>query len=382
MTTTEPTEAVVVREAPAALPLVTGTGAPEVHATTPAQAKVEAIANLTFKAYERASTLTITPDEAAALAADFPDEAFKQGAGGNPELIYIEHAYLRDRLSKVFGPGQWAIIPRNRWAEDFRTKNGDEASRVYVEAMLVIRGCFVSEAVGDMVYYKNNATQNYGDAVEGAKTACLRRCAKELGIGLQAWKKDFCEGWKQRRRQPAQAKPAPAPAPAKPPTVDPAKLRERMIAVLTEHKLEDAARAFAEQSGWIMPNETLADIPDNHVPRTKAAMDDLRAAIGRFVDSGEVPSAPDPADQVPGAEVEAEREPWMDFPMPFGKHAGVKLHDLEKPYLFGLWANYTVETEYNGKPKRAETVAKDKTFRTMLDAAGVHYQFTKKEDKA
>ena len=52
-----------------------------------------------------------------------------------------------------------------------------------------------------MEYYPNNASQNYGDAVEGAKTAAFRRCAKEFGVGLQAWKKDFCEGWWKRRAE-------------------------------------------------------------------------------------------------------------------------------------------------------------------------------------
>ncbi len=172
----------------------------DVQPTTSAQAKIDAIANLTIKCYERAATLIFTPEEIAALEMEFPDEAFKLGAGGDANLIYIEHAHLRDRLNKVFKPGQWAIIPRNRWAENFKTAGGDDACRVYVEAMLVVRGAFVAEAVGDMVYYLNNAKTNYGDAVEGAKSACLRRCAKELGIGLQAWKKDFCEGWKARNR--------------------------------------------------------------------------------------------------------------------------------------------------------------------------------------
>ncbi len=165
---------------------------------TAAQAKIDAVANLTFKAYERAATLILELDDIKKLEAEFPDDAFKLGAGGNPNLIYIEHAALRQRLNEVFRPGQWAIIPRNRWAENFKTEKGEEACRVYVEAMLVVQGAFVAEAVGDMVYYPANGQTNYGDAVEGAKSASLRRCAKELGIGLQAWKKDFSQGWKER----------------------------------------------------------------------------------------------------------------------------------------------------------------------------------------
>lgn len=193
----EPVQALTVRDAVTALdkPL----DAPKA-AITAAQAKIDAVANLTAKAYDRASQLSLTPEEIKALQAPFPDEAFKPGAAGKESLIYIEHAFLRDRLNEVIGPGQWALIPRSRWAEDFVTSKGQPASRVYVEAMLMIRGCFVAEAVGEMEYWKNNASQNYGDAVEGAKTAALRRCCKEFGIGLQAWKKDWCAGWWQRKK--------------------------------------------------------------------------------------------------------------------------------------------------------------------------------------
>jgi len=172
---------------------------------TAAQAKVEAVAALTMRAYERASELELTPEEEDKLKADFPDEAFQPGAAGKENLIYIEHAALRERLTSVFGMGKWAIVPRNRWAEPFtlparERKPAVSGSRVYVEAMLVIRGCFVGEAVGEMEYYPSNNSQNYGDAVEGAKTAALRRCCKELGVGLQAWKKDWCNGWWARRK--------------------------------------------------------------------------------------------------------------------------------------------------------------------------------------
>lgn len=206
-----PTQALTVRDTVQA---VERAAVPEKPAVTAAQAKIEAIADLTKSAYARASELQLTQEESDALQADFPDEAFKPGAAGKENLIYIEHAFLRDRLNKVFGIGRWAIIPRNRWAEDYSFVNKYnktvEASRVYVEAMLLVRGCFCSESVGEMVYYKNNEGQNYADAVEGAKTAALRRCCKELGVGLQAWKKDWCEGWWQRHR--AQTKPPAAPA--------------------------------------------------------------------------------------------------------------------------------------------------------------------------
>lgn len=175
--------------------------------SSPSEARSVAVADLTMQAYQRASTLELTAEESALLIGDFPDEAFQPGAGGKKNLIYIEHAYLRDRLNQVFGPGKWAIVPRKRWPEPFEyvNDNGEmvEGTRVYVEAMLLARGCFVAEAIGDMVYYPKNLSQNYGDAVEGAKSEALRRCCKELGVGLQAWKKGWAEGWWKRKNNPS-----------------------------------------------------------------------------------------------------------------------------------------------------------------------------------
>jgi len=67
--------------------------------------------------------------------------------------------------------------------------------------------------------------------------------------------------------------------------------------------------------------------------------------------------------------------PWRVFPMPWGEKKGTPLAKLEKKYLFGLWANVTVETTYKGQPKKPETIAADTKFREMLDEAGKHYEF-------
>lgn len=383
---------------------------------TPEQAKVNAIADLTHAAYAKASTLALTAEEQAALQKDFPDEAFKPGAAGKESLIYIEHAFLRDRFNQVFGPGQWALIPRSRWAEDFTTDKGKPASRVYVEAMLLVRGCFVAEAVGDMVYWKGNDSQNYGDAVEGAKTAALRRCAKELGVGLQAWKKDFGDGWwarkhnsqkRERSKMPQDEKGGikvaaksekptlPVAGKASGATIHPQatpetrqKLIEKLEALqnVEQPKIVEYFRALA----MLLPNESLDDLPLRFVPVFHNEYNLLVKCILEFQNGNPARHAFAPHEEAPAAKpVEVPRdketstpeatEAWRDFPMPWGKQAGTPLGELEKKYLFGLWANYEVETEYNGKPKKPETIAKDQAFRKMLDDAGAHYNFQKKE---
>ncbi len=182
-----------------------------------AQQRTDAIGGLLAGAYAKASTLKLSDSDCEKLTAEFPDEAVRKGAKGDETLLYIEHAYMRDRLNQVFGPGRWSLVQRRLWGEDFRTKQNELATRLYAECVLLVKGCYVGEAIGAMVYYPNNPKSDYSEASEGAQSEALRRiCAKSLGIGIQVYKKDWCEGWKQRqrhlgttgRRSPPQAAPA------------------------------------------------------------------------------------------------------------------------------------------------------------------------------
>lgn len=170
---------------------------------TPTEAKADAVGNLLAAAVARASELRLTPEETKALKADFPDESFRKGAAGKENLIYIEHIHLRNRMDEVLGMGQWSIVQLSRWNEafDYADRHGQkhEGIKVFVEGALIVRGCYCGQSIGDMDYYPTNASVNLGDAVEGAKSAVLRRCAKEFGIGLQAWSKTWCEGWWARQ---------------------------------------------------------------------------------------------------------------------------------------------------------------------------------------
>jgi len=158
-----------------------------------------AIQQLLAQATLKASTLILTKAEQKELRADFPDSDFQRGAGGDTNLLYLEHSAIRNRLSDVIGLGQWSFEIIRSWQEDFSAGNPPKpAVRVYVEGMLLIRGAKVGVAIGDGNYFKSNAKGNYGDAYESAKTAAFRRCAKDFGIGLQALSKDWCENWKAK----------------------------------------------------------------------------------------------------------------------------------------------------------------------------------------
>lgn len=338
---------------------------------TAAQAKVEAVANLTFKAYERASMLSLTPEETKALQAEFPDSAFQTGAGGKEHLIYIEHAALRDRLNQVVGPGQWAIIPRSRWSEEFKTAKGMDASRVYVEAMLLVRGAFVAEAVGDMTYYPHNDSQNYGDAVEGAKSAALRRCCKELGIGLQAWRKDFCEGWWARKRggrdfsKPSttapqqQAASAPAPKPEvkadKFPTEATREWMLKGLNALPGMPMRDLVNEFFIKAGKLLPDENPEAISLLWVANSKEQLAMLSSALIDFEAGGEA-VWPYPAHKeqiVPKVQTEPTK---------------TKVAPAEQPNPNDLWWKEIIVPVPRKGQKRADYLTNPDTIGSLYDA--------------
>lgn len=331
--------------------------------TTPAQARVDAVSTVLHAAYQRASTLKLTPEQDAALNEDFPDDAFKPGAAGKEHLIYIEHAFLRDRFNAVLGRGQWAMVRmRPHWAEQFRTAKGGEATRIYAEAALLIKGCYVGEAIGDMVYYPNNESQNYGDAAEGAMTAAFRRCAKNFGVGLQAWKKDFCEGWKKRqgggqsqhgptapytpRSVPAVNRPAPTPSPA--PQARPAataqqatrgataKTRDWMIAKLTATFQPDEVRGYGLAVKILTQPQTLTDWPLNAVPSTGPALRELSSKIQSWIQRqapAADPDAPPAEDDVPMSfgEEDIDSHEWSNVVLTVPPAGSKKIDYMKSP---------------------------------------------------
>jgi len=380
---------------------------------TAAQAKTDAVAALTLSAYSRAAMLEIATEESSALLADFPDEAFKPGAAGKENLIYIEHAFLRDRFTTVFGMGKWAIIPRNRWAEPFMTKEwpnrpAQEGSRVYVEAMLIIRGCFVGEAVGAMEYYPSNAAQNYGDAVEGAKTAAFRRCAKEFGVGLQAWKKDWCAGWWARKnsvnRQHPESRPEPTatpfastppyPAPsAAPPAAPKAKAKKGTMTKATsgtrawaldllgcqeEGPKKNHLHSYLVALGWLENDKVVEQWPYRFIFLSPDEHSSFQACLSKYNVTGiaELPYPPHGLDpgtlQAHPVSPPAAEPSWRSFIMPFGRK-GVALGKLPAAELESYIKDFQVmETHDVGgvvTPFPAEMIAAQKALRDALDEA-------------
>lgn len=354
-------------------------------AMTASQARVDAVSKLLSSAYVRASMLTLTPEESEELTAEFPDEAVRSGARGDVNLLYIEHAYVRERLMSVFGPGQWTIVNRRSWMDD-------ATGWLYADVVLICRGCFVGECIGAMRYSARNSRINYADAIKGAESDALGRIAgTALGVGLQLWKAGWCEGWKQRQRGPAHGRPAPAPPAATPAAkalVKDDKLAKAKTSDVLPKTATDATRKwmlkqlatvcgfsvellhdYAQARGWISAGADLDEWPLDQVPTGKGALTVLAHAIESFRDGDAAAEA-----------APAEDETWRAYKVPFGKNMGVPLEELDKKTLFGWWANFEVTTAWENKEgvtveRPKSDIVRDTEFRAMLDLAGQHYQF-------
>lgn len=385
---TETKDAEIVKHEPA-MPV----GRPieqEAQRTSSAQARVDAVADLIKTAMARAGTLQLTPEESKALLADFHDSDFQPGAAGKENLLYIEHAALRDRFNSVLGLGQWAIIVRETWNEDFTTKGSRDKPqpgvRVYCRVMMLVRGCYVGEAVGDMDYYPGNAAQNYGDAFEGAKTAAFRRCAKEFGVGLQAWRKGFGDGWRDRKyaqREKEQLRPEPTPSAAAPTH------QERLAAFakwLYEHVgaevagwaipyLQSHTPDGSDKSSALMPNEDLTALSENMLGVIRKDIAGFLERLKAFAETNAKPTekkieVPRDADAVK----KSDEKWWKEVAIHFGQNKGTKLGDIDTKTLFGWWANWSPTPH----PDTGEIEHEDAELREAFDACGQHYNFKSK----
>lgn len=373
---------------------------------TPAEARNSSVAAVLDLAYRNASNLKLTPEESQALAADFPDDAFRLGAGGDDNLLYLEHAYLRRRLNDVLGIGAATPIRRREWAEEFtyfKDRQEKKGVRVYVDLILLVRGCVVGEAIGDAVYYPDNAKQNYSDALESAKSNAFRRCCKEFGVGLQPWTKGYCEGWKQRNRNgsqsarreyplrndppPRQNAPQGQPRPAATPS-------DVLPKVATESRKADVVKYLNGQfiNGELSIYFNNPAWPDGwelkDVPTTNA---DLSALIKRInerfspppepenqhtesqhgVDSGSIEEMPsDIANQIITLPRKgSKRAEYMTNPDTIGGlYRAAKDGDQEaRKRLFGVASNWTPESWVDNTGKKRPPNADDVECRIALD---------------
>jgi len=106
-------------------------------------------------------------------------------------MLYLPQTRYRLRLNQAFGVGGWALRlkPENPLVQ---------GNRVFWPGMLYAGGRFLAEAMGEGRWIEKNAKSTYGTATESAKSDCLTRCCKDIGVGLELWDPVFTQKWKAR----------------------------------------------------------------------------------------------------------------------------------------------------------------------------------------
>lgn len=137
-------------------------------------------------AFQGISELILSEDEKRRLAEAVGDSELDILPSGE---VYPGQMVIRTKLNEIFGPGQWALMPRGPAIACDGTLTREYA--------LFVRGHYIGEATGEKVIDENNKRQNYGNACESVKSAALKRCCKDLGLASQCWNKRDMEQWKR-----------------------------------------------------------------------------------------------------------------------------------------------------------------------------------------
>lgn len=132
----------------------------------------------------------LTEKERNELSASFKDDEYELRPDGK---IYLPHALIRHRLNTVIGASEWAMLLHNSWEEP----NDEFTGKVYYDGIMYIRGCFIARSTGEGRYDKRKDGNSPAAGKEAAKSDCIVRCAKDLGIGLEAFMPMFIRRWQR-----------------------------------------------------------------------------------------------------------------------------------------------------------------------------------------
>jgi hypothetical protein len=105
--------------------------------------------------------------------------------------VYLTQNEYRRRLNRAFGPGGWALKAKNVYHDE-------ENNVVVYSGTLYAMGRYVGEAIGDNYYKPGERGASFATSAEAAKSECLTRCCKDLGIASELWDKGYIEKWKKQ----------------------------------------------------------------------------------------------------------------------------------------------------------------------------------------
>ena len=98
-------------------------------------------------------------------------------------IVFLPGVWYRRQLTRAFGAGGWALKPTS---PPRLVGNAQE----YTGALYCL-GRWVSQATGGC----DSAYMSHADQVESAKTDCLTKCCKDLGMATELWEKTWREAW-------------------------------------------------------------------------------------------------------------------------------------------------------------------------------------------
>lgn len=134
--------------------------------------------------FDGLSSLELTDAEIAVLHAPVPEDQVEVKPDG---IVYLPQIFYRDILLRTFRPGKWALAPRQPPKRD--------GENVLYFGALYVRGVFVSEAIGEC---QCRFGMSYASALEGARSDCLTRVCKDLGVAKELWNPSWREAWLEK----------------------------------------------------------------------------------------------------------------------------------------------------------------------------------------
>lgn len=147
--------------------------------------------------YSSASTLQLTAEESTAMMKQFDDEEIEIRPDGH---IYLPQSYYRNRLNETVGIGQWGLVTKGttQMVTPGKAPGAPDKIKLLFNGILVIRKCFVAEAVGEAELHDNNDNQSLATVWESAKSDCITRCCKDLSIAKQIYQPTYVREWQNK----------------------------------------------------------------------------------------------------------------------------------------------------------------------------------------
>lgn len=150
---------------------------------TQTQAVTRFSGDTSFLMYQGASTHTFA-DHVRGILEESPDpDKIEVRPDG---LVYIPQTIYRRLLNRAFGPGKWALLQHAVQVDDVN---------LYYDGALFIEGKFVSRAMGEAKLITENKNMTWATVYESAKSDCLTRVCKDLGIFGELWEPGYVDAW-------------------------------------------------------------------------------------------------------------------------------------------------------------------------------------------